>query len=299
MSSPRLPNPAALARRLLAKLPGRPQLAVELGSGFAAVAHGIETEQAWHFADLPGFPPTGVSGHDGRLVVGRWHGVRVAILSGRAHYYEGIDLSVATYPIRVVAALGVSTVLFTNAAGGIRRSFRPGDFMALTDHINFIGDNPLRGVAWPGLKRFVDLTAAYDGELRQLLLGAARQQKIRLHQGVYLAVSGPSYETPAEIRAFRQWGADAVGMSTVPGTIVARQCGLRVAAVSCLTNMAAGLAPQSKGIDHEADVIAPAKARAAAAQALIGEFIQRWAATASAPPPAPNPAPAMAESAAT
>ena len=292
MSSRRPPTPATVARRLLTELPGPPQLGLELGSGFAAVAEAIEPERIWNFADLPGFPPTGVSGHDGRLVVGRWHGVRVAVLSGRAHYYEGFDLSVVTFPIRVLAARGVSTVLFTNAAGGIRRGFRPGDFMAFADHLNFIGTNPLRGPEWPGRKRFVDLTAAYDADLRRLLVAAARHQKIRLHQGVYLAVSGPSYETPAEIRAFRLWGADAVGMSTVPGTIVARQCGLRVAAVSCVTNVAAGLAPNAQGIDHETDVIAPAQARAAAATGLIGEFIRRWAA-----PTAPAPAGAVATSA--
>ena len=150
-----------------------------------------------------------------------------------------------TFPIRVMAAFGIRDLLLTNAAGGINHRFRPGDFMVLSDHINLMGVNPLRGASTPGLPRFVDLTHTYDSDLNRLLRKAAHGGKLRLHSGVYLAVSGPSYETPAEIRAFARLGADAVGMSTVPEAIVARQCGLNVAAVSCITNLAAGRSGQS------------------------------------------------------
>jgi purine-nucleoside phosphorylase len=146
-----------------------------------------------------------------------------------------------TFAVRALAAFGIRDLLLTNAAGGIHKNFRPGVFMVLTDHINLMGVNPLRGPAIPGLPRFVDLTRTYDVKLSALLEGAARVGKLRLRRGVYLAVSGPSYETPAEIRAFARLGADAVGMSTVPEAIVARQCGLRVAAMSCITNLAAGI----------------------------------------------------------
>jgi purine-nucleoside phosphorylase len=179
-------------------------------------------------------------------------------LSGRAHFYEGHDMKRVTFATRTLAAFGIRDLLLTNAAGGLNKNFRAGDFMALTDHINFMGANPLRpsvvarasrpceemqhtgGTPVP-LQRFVDLTETYDQKLRELLFRAGKISKLKLQRGVYLAVSGPSYETPAEIRAFATLGADAVGMSTVPEAIVARQCGLRVAAVSCITNLAAGI----------------------------------------------------------
>jgi purine-nucleoside phosphorylase len=164
----------------------------------------------------------------------------VAVLSGRAHYYEGHALEQVTFAMRVLAELGIRDVLLTNAAGGVNRKFRPGDFMLLTDHINFMGANPLRGPALPQRPRFVDLTQTYHPRLSGLLRVAAKRCKLKLRSGVYLAVSGPSYETPAEIRAFARLGADAVGMSTVPEAIVARQCGLNVAGLSCITNLAAG-----------------------------------------------------------
>ena len=150
-----------------------------------------------------------------------------------------------TFATRTLAAFGITELLLTNAAGGLNKNFRAGDFMVLTDHINFMGTNPLRGAAVPGLPRFVDLTETYDRKLRELMFQAGKSSKLKLQRGVYLAVSGPSYETPAEIRAFATLGADAVGMSTVPEAIVARQCGLRVAAVSCITNLAAGISKEN------------------------------------------------------
>lgn len=218
----------------------RPTLALVLGSGFNHALGELDMEGEIPYAKLPGFPKPGVAGHDGKLFVGRLGGTAVMVLSGRAHFYEGHPMERVTFAVRVLAAYGIRDLLLTNAAGGINRKFRAGDFMMLTDHINLMGVNPLRGPAIPGLPRFVDLTQAYDTKLSALLVAAARVTKLKMQRGVYLAVSGPSYETPAEIRALARLGADAVGMSTVPEAIVARQCGLRVAGLSCITNLASG-----------------------------------------------------------
>ena len=219
----------------------RPTLAIVLGSGFHHVLSELDVEGRISYAKLPGFPRVGVSGHAGELYLGKLGGMPVLILSGRAHFYEGHSMERVTFAVRALAAFGIRDLLLTNAAGGINKQFRPGDFMVVTDHINLMGENPLRGPANAGLPRFVDLTRAYDAKLNALLETAAQASKSRLRHGVYLAVSGPSYETPAEIRAFARLGADAVGMSTVPEVIAARQCGLRVAAISCITNLAAGI----------------------------------------------------------
>jgi len=221
--------------------PLRPTLAVVLGSGFHHVLSELNVAARVAYAKLPGFPRPGVAGHAGELLVGELGGTPVLVLSGRAHFYEGHAMDQVTFAVRTLAAYGIRDLLLTNAAGGIHPRFRAGDFMLLTDHINLMGINPLRGPAIPGLPRFVDLTQAYDASLRRWMLAAARSAKVKLQRGVYLAVSGPSYETPAEVRAFARLGADAVGMSTVPETIVARQHGLRVVALSCLTNLAAGI----------------------------------------------------------
>lgn len=234
------PDPRATAARLKRLSRLRPTLAMVLGSGFHHVLSELRIEAEISYAKLPGFPPTGVSGHAGQLFIGHLGGTPVMVLSGRAHYYEGHPMTRVTFAVRALAAYGIRDLLLTNAAGGVNRSFRPGDFMVLSDHINLMGVNPLRGGPLPGLPRFVDLTCAYDQGLRRLLRRAGRECGLRLRAGTYLAVSGPSYETPAEIRAFARLSADAVGMSTVPEAIVARQCGLKVAAVSCITNLAAG-----------------------------------------------------------
>ena len=222
----------------------RPTLAIVLGSGFNHVLSEMSIARRVPYAKVPGFPKPTVSGHAGELCFGRIGGTPVLVLSGRAHFYEGHAMEQVTFSVRALAAFGISDLLLTNAAGGINKTFSRGDFMVLTDHINFMGTNPLRGPSQPGLTRFVDLTDTYDVGLRKLLLAAGKNSGARLRRGVYLAVSGPSYETPAEIRAFARLGADAVGMSTVPEAIVARQCGLRVAAVSCITNLAAGISPR-------------------------------------------------------
>ena len=234
------PDPRAAAARLKRLSRLRPTLAMVLGSGFHHVLSELQVTAEIAYGKLPGFPLTGVSGHAGQLFLGHLGGTPVMVLSGRAHYYEGHPMRLVTFAVRALAAYGIRDLLLTNAAGGVNPSFRPGEFMLLTDHINLMGVNPLRGGSAPGLPRFVDLTSAYDPGLRRLLQRAGRGCGMRLRTGTYLAVSGPSYETPAEIRAFARLGADAVGMSTVPETIVARQCGLKVAAVSCITNLAAG-----------------------------------------------------------
>jgi inosine/guanosine/xanthosine phosphorylase family protein len=269
-----LPQPAATASLIAQRCPLQPTLGLILGSGFGPVAEAVEVERAFAYRELPGFPVGAVSGHSGRLLLGRWHGVPLAVLQGRAHFYEGFTLEEVTFATRVLAALGVKTLLVTNAAGGINPKFRPGDFMALTDHINLMGANPLRGPEPVGLTRFVDLTRAYDPELHAALEKAAKSAGTKCREGVYLAVSGPSYETPAEIRAFSRLGADAVGMSTVPEVLVARQCGLRVAGLSCITNAAAGLGGKHQTVTHP-EVLAQAKRRAKVATKLVGEFVKR------------------------
>jgi purine-nucleoside phosphorylase len=247
----------------------QPRLGMVLGSGFGGALGAVAVEARLSFDAIPGFAGATVAGHAGELVLGRLGGTPVCLLAGRAHYYEGHPLEVVTFPIRVLAALGIRDLLLTNAAGGIRRRFRPGDFMILTDHLNGMGANPLRGALNAGEPRFVDLSAVYDPALQDRLAVAGKRAGARVHRGTYLAVSGPSYETPAEIRAFARWGADAVGMSTVPEAIVARAAGLRVAGLSCITNVAAGL---GDGPLSHAEVLATAGEARDQAVALLTAF---------------------------
>ena len=253
------------------KLTGlRPKLGVVLGSGFHGVVNEMEVETRIPYRKLPGFPAPTVKGHAGELFVGRMGGTPIVVLSGRAHYYEGHEMEIVTFAVRTLAAYGIRDLVLTNAAGGINEKFRAGDFMVLSDHINLMGTNPLRGRGSAGSLRFVDLSKVYDSTLRRLIVKAARLCKARLHSGVYLAVSGPSYETPAEIRAFCRLGADAVGMSTVPEATVARQCGLRVAAISCITNLAAG---RSRHPLSHRDVLETAER----VQVLAGQMLKNFA----------------------
>ncbi len=260
-------EPGAAAKQLqkLSKL--RPTLGMVLGSGFHHVLQELEVDAEISYQKLPGFPPVGVKGHAGKLYFGRLGGAPAIILSGRAHFYEGHPMTLVTFAVRTLAAYGITDLLLTNAAGGVNRSFRPGDFMILTDHINLMGTNPLRGAEIAGMPRFVDLTEAYDKGLRRLMERAAKARGIKLRSGVYLAVSGPSYETPAEIQAFGRLGADAVGMSTVPETIVARQCGVRVAGISCITNLAAGRSREP--LSHKEVLETAERVKSLAAQLLI------------------------------
>jgi purine-nucleoside phosphorylase len=251
----------------------RPALAIVLGSGFHHVLTELRVDRKISCAKIPGFSKPTVGGHAGELIFGRLGGTPVLVLSGRAHFYEGYSMEQVTFPIRTLAALGIRDLLLTNAAGGINQKFRPGDFMVLIDHINGMGVNPLRGPAVPGWPRFVDMTQVYDAGLSALLLRAGKGANLKLRHGVYLAVSGPSYETPAEIRAFVRLGADAVGMSTVPEAMVARQCGLRVAAVSCITNRAAG---RGQGSLSHADVLKTAERVKGLAVELLKNFTRLY-----------------------
>lgn len=223
-----------------------PRLGLILGSGLGHLAGAVKGV-AIDYADLPGFPHAGVSGHNPRLVVGDLEGVRVAVFGGRAHYYERGNPAEMRLPLEVLQALGAECLLLTNAAGSLRPDIPPGGLMLLSDHIAFAGANPLIGE--PSDARFVPLTEAHDPAMRAGLEAAAKAEGVALPEGVYCWFSGPSFETPAEIRAARILGADAVGMSTVPEVILARFLGLRVAAVSVVTNMGAGLSAEA--ISHE------------------------------------------------
>jgi purine-nucleoside phosphorylase len=271
--SKRQPDPRTAAARLKKLSRLRPTLGLVLGSGFHHVLSELRVDAEIPYSRLPGFPPTGVSGHAGKLLIGHLGGAPVMVLSGRAHYYEGHPMALVTFAVRALAAYGIRDLLLTNAAGGVNRSFRPGDFMILSDHINLMGANPLRGGPVPGLPRFVDLTCAYDRGLRQLLRQAGRECGLKLRTGTYLAVCGPNYETPAEIRAFARLGADAVGMSTVPEVIVARQCGLNVAALSCITNLAAGRSRNR--LSHEEVLETAERVKKVAAQ-LLKNFVKLY-----------------------
>lgn len=224
-----------------------PALGLILGSGLGHIAEEVQG-CGIDYADLPGFPHAGVSGHNPKLVIGQLEGVRVAVFGGRAHYYERGNPAEMRLPLEILRDLGCSELLLTNAAGSLREDIGPGDLMALSDHINFAGANPLIGE--PSDARFVPMTEAYDPQLRAALQSAAAAEGIALPEGVYCWFSGPSFETPAEIRAAKVLGADAVGMSTVPEVILARFLGLRVAAVSVVTNMGAGLSSEAISHDH-------------------------------------------------
>ncbi len=268
------PQTAAARLKRFSRL--RPTLAIVLGSGFQHVLTALRVDRKIFCARIPGFPVPTVSGHAGELVFGHLGDTPVLVLSGRAHFYEGHPMERVTFPVRALAAFGIRDLLLASAAGGINQKFRPGDFMVLTDHINWMGTNPLRGPSVSGLNRFVDLTDIYDKGLRALLVRAGKACGLRLYQGVYVAVSGPSYETPAEIRAFARLGADAVGMSTVPEAIAARQYGLNVAGISCITNPAAG---RGKGPLSHGEVLKTAKKVELLAVELLKNFTDLYGKT--------------------
>lgn len=227
-----------------------PAVGLVLGSGLGTFAERLKNRVAIPYEEIPHFPvPSGVVGHAGELVLGDVDRTPVVVLSGRLHFYEGRPMADVVYPSRVLARLGVGAVVLTNAAGGVRRTFKPGDLMLMTDHINAFWTNPLIGPNEEALgARFPDMSRVYDSALRKLAKDTARSLRIPLREGVYLGNSGPSYETPAEIRAYRAIGADAVGMSTVPEAIALRHAGVRVLGISTITNMAAGILP--KPLDH-------------------------------------------------
>jgi purine-nucleoside phosphorylase len=241
----RLDEAAAVVR---SKSALEPRVGVVLGSGLGGFADALDERTAIPFGEIPHFPASTVAGHGGALVLGRAGAVPVAVMKGRVHHYEGYSLQDVVFPVRVLARLGVRTLVVTNAAGGINTLFAPGELMVIEDHVNLIG-NPLVGPNEDALgPRFPDMSEAYDRALRDVAEAACAAVGIRCQRGVYVGMSGPSYETPAEIRMARVLGGDAVGMSTVPEVIAARHMGLRVAGLSCITNLAAGVSDRK--LDH-------------------------------------------------
>jgi purine-nucleoside phosphorylase len=233
------------ADAITARVATRPSIAVVLGSGLGDFAQSLEGAVSMPYDQLPHWPVSRVPGHEGRLAVGKARGRTIAALAGRCHAYEGYDLSTVTFAVRVLGVLGVRTLILTNAAGGINTGFAKGALMVIDDHLNLIGDNPLTGPNDDRFgPRFPDMSDVYSPRMREIADRAARDLGLVLSHGVYAALLGPSYETPAEIRYLRTVGADAVGMSTVPEAIVARHMAIEVLGISCITNMAAGVRPE-------------------------------------------------------
>ena len=253
----------------------RPRLAVVLGSGLGGLAGRFGDARRLPYGEVPGWPAGAVEGHAGELVSGRLGGTHALGLAGRAHLYEGHDPASLALPVRVLARLGVEVLLLSNAAGVVNRRFAPGELMLLADHLNLTFRSPLRGPAAEGEDRWPDLHACYDPGLREAVRAEARERATPLREGVYAAMLGPSYETPAEVRMLRRFGADAVGMSTVPAVLAARASGVRCAAVSCLTNYAAGVTAEP--LSHE-EVLETTDRVADAFQDLMEGAVRRIAA---------------------
>ncbi len=250
----------------------KPKLGIILGSGLGSLVKDVAVEQSFPYTDLPFFAPPTVEGHKGQLVLGHLEGLPVAILQGRIHYYEGHSMEKVVYGTRTLAMLGIEKIVITNSAGGLDPKMRPGDFMLIEDHINLMGDNPLKGPNLAQLgPRFPDMTQAYDRALSQQLATVMDRLKLHYVRGVYCGVSGPTYETPSEVRLLRMMGGSAVGMSTVPEVIAANHLGLRVCALSCITNLAAGLS--QKTLSHD-EVTEKAREVENTFCAIIREFVR-------------------------
>jgi purine-nucleoside phosphorylase len=263
------------ANALRPRLAAPPAIGIILGSGLGGIAQTIEQPVRIPFQEVPGFPSATVVGHAGELIAGRLEGRAVIALSGRFHMYEGHDAALAGFPVRVLHALGIRTLIVSNAAGGVRASFSPGTVMLLRDHVNLMFRNPLVGPVEQGDVRFPDMSEPYDAELRAIAHDVARAQRLMLEEGVYFGLLGPTYETKAEVEMLARLGADAVGMSTVPEVIVARALGLRVLGFSCITNLACGLA--AAPITHQ-EVLETTARVAAQLQQLVRGIVARLAA---------------------
>jgi purine-nucleoside phosphorylase len=223
----------------------KPEIGVILGSGLGAIAESIQDPVHIPYLEIPHFHGTSVEGHAGQMILGMFHGVPTVFLQGRFHLYEGYSMDDVVFPTRTICGLGIQTLILTNAAGGVNTRYRPSEIMLIEDHLNLMGDNPLKGPNLAQLgPRFPDLSEAYSRTCLEIMKKGAEEAEIPVHVGVYAGLLGPTYETPAEIRMYRTLGADAVGMSTVPESIAANHLGVRVAGVSCITNLAAGLSPQ-------------------------------------------------------
>ncbi|MBO4637924.1 MAG: purine-nucleoside phosphorylase [Clostridiales bacterium] len=261
------------ASYLSSKVGAIPKIAIVLGSGLAPLAHMCDKDIEIPYKDIPGFPESTAPGHDGKMIFGKLSGKDVVMMSGRFHYYEGYDLSLCTFYVRVLAYLKVETLYLTNAAGGLGDEMEPSDLMVITDHISLFCESALRGANLPEFGvRFPDQSSVYDKEYIELLSQCADDLEIRLHKGVYAYTRGPQYETPADIRALKILGADAVGMSTVPEAVAASHSGLRIVAVSCISNMAAGISKNP--LTHE-EVLENAGKASFSSCALVKEFIAR------------------------
>lgn len=247
-----------------------PTVGVILGSGLGGLADKIENAVRIPYGEIPGFPVPKALGHAGTLVCGTLAGKEVVAMAGRFHIYEGHPPALSGFPVRVMHALGVRTLFVSNAAGGVNEKFAAGDLMIISDHLNLMWTNPLIGVQQPGEERFTDMSDAYNESLRSVLRAAAEKTGVELRQGVYAALLGPSYETPAEVRMLRGLGADAVGMSTVPEVLVARALGIRVAGISAITNAATGVT--GAPVSH-AEVLDVGRQIAAKFEALVTEFV--------------------------
>ena len=244
-----IPQLAEAVKAIQSKTPLRPVIGLVLGSGLGAFARSMDKATVIPYSQIPHFPVATAIGHTGEMVIGVKEGVPVAVMAGRVHLYEGYSVEQVVFPVRVLARMGVKTLIMTNAAGSVNVNYKPGELMVISDHINFMGVNPLIGPNEDALgQRFFDMTEPYDPILGGLAEKACSKVGMTVRKGVYIAFTGPSYETPAEIKMARAMGADAVGMSTVPEVIAARHMGLRVLGLSCITNMAAGVLPQK--LDH-------------------------------------------------
>ncbi|MGA7885369.1 MAG: purine-nucleoside phosphorylase [Acidobacteriaceae bacterium] len=253
----------------------RSKVGIVLGSGLGSFARKVEQATAIPYSQIPHFPQSTVPGHSGRLMIGTVSGVSVAVMQGRVHAYEGYSSDEVTFPIRALVRMGVSTLVLTNAAGGINPAFRQGQLVLISDHINLTGRNPIAGAHDARFgPRFFDMSDAYSAHFRALAKDAAKDINLDLEEGVYLSVLGPSFETPAEIRAFRTMGADLIGMSTVQETIVARQMGIEVLGISCVTNLAAGI--QATPLSHE-EVLETGRAVEARLAELLTRLISAMA----------------------
>lgn len=258
-------------RNALKEVQGRvslkPRVGIVLGSGLGDLAGKVDGRLAIRYEDIPGFPGTHVQGHAGNLVFGTFHGVPVVLMQGRAHYYEGHPMDKVVFGIRLMKLLGAGTLITSNAVGAINKKYKVGDLMLIADHLNLLGNHPLRGPNLDELgPRFYDMSAAYDPDLRAAAKRVAKKMKLRLREGVYAACLGPSYETPAEVRMLRKLGADTVGMSTAPEILAARHMGMRCLAISLVSNMAAGVLKQA--LTHD-EVIDTSKRMAATFQNLV------------------------------
>ncbi|AUS98677.1 purine-nucleoside phosphorylase [Clostridium thermosuccinogenes] len=265
---------AESAEYIQKRLTTKPQIGIVLGSGLGPLVNEVKEQIEIDYGDIPNFPIPTVEGHAGKLIAGEIGGKPVLVMKGRFHFYEGYDISQVVFHIRVFKLLGISHILVTNAAGGVNRDFSPGDLMLITDHISFFAPSPLRGknVDEFGV-RFPDMSEAYNKELIAMAEKTAGELGIKLQKGVYAFTQGPMYETPAEIRALRILGADAVGMSTVPEVIAARHAGMKVLGISCITNMAAGILEQP--LSHE-EVMETAKKVEARFVSLVNKLISNW-----------------------